>query len=99
MAGHRYGEVFIARCEPHGYWPREPGGPEFVGHWEDEDQPSPLEEGPGWDDVEEAIAWGRERALRVFVNLTGKPGGFYSAGEERDPSVLEWASGELGWPG
>ncbi len=43
--------------------------------------PGVLEQGPGWDDIEEAIRWGRERAPKVFVRIGGKA---YSAGEE-DP--------------
>jgi hypothetical protein len=90
-AQKKCGDVFIARCEPRGYWPRQPGEPEYSGHWEHEEpEPHMVEDGPGWEDVEDAIAWGRERAARVFVNLTGKPGGFYSAGEERESSVPGW---------
>jgi hypothetical protein len=80
----KYGTVFIARCEPRGYWPRDPRGPEYVGHWEHE-EPSPhmVEEGPGWDDIDEAIAWGRARAPLVIVQLGSSEEDTYSAGERR----------------
>lgn len=97
MRDAKDGIVFIARCEPEGYWPRESDGAEYVGHWERED-PTPriAEEGPGWDNVEAAIAWGRERAPRVLVNLTGSSDGVYSAGERRSVGKPEWPP--PGWP-
>jgi hypothetical protein len=55
----------------------------YEGHWEWLDAHERLahEEGPGWDDPEQAITWGRERAPTVLVRI-----GFvtYSAGED-DP--------------
>lgn len=55
-------------------------GQSFVGHWERGDPPKMLEEGPGWDDPEHAIAWGRERADRVLIRLGDDETSIYSAG-------------------
>jgi hypothetical protein len=82
--------VFIARGKPDGYWPRAPGEPEYSAHWEaDEPRPHIVEEGPGWDNVDDAIAWGRERAPIVVVILAASDR-TYSAGEQRLPSLPEW---------
>jgi hypothetical protein len=35
-----------------GYWDLEPDGP-----------PEPLEQGPGWQSAQDAVAWGRSRAI------------------------------------
>jgi len=42
-----------------------------------------LEQGPGWADVEDAIAWGRQRADRVVVRLGSDKTSIYSAGDVR----------------
>jgi hypothetical protein len=72
----RYGVVFISRGFSYNDTHRV-----FIGHWEAEDPPQNLEAGPGWDDVEEAVAWGRERALKVLVRLGATEDSIYSAGE------------------
>lgn len=59
---------------------RLPQGSRFVGHWESVGPPALLESGPGWANVELAIAWGRERSDVVLVRL-GAPGTYYSAGD------------------
>lgn len=80
--------VWIDRAKPIGHWTRSPEEPEYGGHWEvDEPRPHIEEEGPGWDDVEEAIAWGRERAPKVMVILGDE---YYSAGEEQAGTAPEW---------
>ena len=88
MASEKQGIVYIAErefvdVEPHLYY----------GHWESTAAAGPgvLEQGPGWDDIEEAIRWGRERAPKVFVRIGGKA---YSAGEEDpdDEPVSRWES-------
>jgi hypothetical protein len=63
-----------------------PESPRFGGHIESE-TPTPhmIEEGPGWDDVEEAIAWGRARAPEVYVGLGGTGATYYSAGVNDPP--------------
>jgi hypothetical protein len=84
------GAVYISRAKPPSHWARFPGDPEYFGHWEVyEPKPHIAGEGPGWDDAEEAIAWGRERAPRVIVILAASDQD-YSAGEERIPSLPEW---------
>ena len=58
--------------------------PAFTGYWIAAiNPPEMLEQGPGWDDVEEAVAWGRERAPRVVVRLGRDESSIYSAGEIR----------------
>jgi hypothetical protein len=56
------------------------GGPLFVGHLEQIDPPVILEEGPGWDSVAAAIAWGRERSELVLVRVGESDDDTYSAG-------------------
>ena len=75
----KYGTAYIQ-----GPWARLPGDPPFSGHWEAE-EPTPhlVEEGPGWEDPEEAIAWGRERAPLVLVLLGPREDSVYSAGERQ----------------
>jgi len=47
-----------------------------------------------FDTVEEAIAWGRERADVVFVRLGGSVEACYSAGQRE----ATWHSDGTGWP-
>lgn len=47
----------------------------------------------GFDDVDEAIAWGRERAPMVLVRLGTTEAGVYSAGERRATRELPEFSG------
>ncbi len=70
----RFGIVYIAPAP-------DPDTHTFSGYWDRSDPPEILEQGPGWDDVEEAIAWGRERAPRVMVRLGQDETSIYSAGE------------------
>lgn len=72
----RLGVVYIAIELPTGA-----DGSRFIGYWDRADPPELLEQGPGWDDVEEAIAWGRERAPRVLVRVGNDESSIYSAGE------------------
>jgi hypothetical protein len=76
----RHGQVFIA---PH---PQPDWEGSFTAYWDNEEPdksepPRVLEQGPVFADVEEAIAWGRERALRVLVRLGDDSSSLYSAGE------------------
>jgi hypothetical protein len=79
-----------------------PADPRFYGHWEGtiDGHPAHFEQGPGWNDVEDAIAWGRARTSRVLVRLGLGDPKHYSAGEERltDPktTVLPWPPEESG---
>jgi hypothetical protein len=79
------------------------GHKRFFGHWESEIDGKHVfvEQGPGWDDPEEAIAWGRSRAPKVLVRMgvTFESTRHYSAGEdgpetisklETDPEILRW---------
>ena len=77
-----------------------PGPTRYYGHWEADDREGLLEQGPGWDDVEEAIAWGRARAPVVLLRLgRNVPQRHFSAGEKapegiRPPGGIErWPSG------
>jgi hypothetical protein len=90
MATRKHGIVYIADLGEDG-WPKDSGG-RYVGHWDDGREPAQiLEDGPGWDDAEEAISWGRERAPKVFVRVGPQ---VYSAGDEdpEDESVVRWES-------
>ena len=83
------GVVYISDV-PDG-WPPTPYP--YEGHWESPDPQGRLsiEEGPGWDDPEEAIKWGRERAAKVFVRMGTVT---YSAGDDdqADEVVPRWKS-------
>jgi cytidine deaminase len=76
----RYGIVFISRGFSYDRSHRE-----FIGHWESSGHEGStiVEDGPGWDDVEDAIAWGRARAPRVMVRLGASEDTIYSAGETK----------------
>ena len=92
MAQRKHGIVYIAG------WPEQwleewaDDTPRFHGYWDSGTEPGQmLEDGPGWDDAEEAIRWGRERAPKVVVRIGSQ---HYSAGEE-DPEgegVPRWES-------
>jgi hypothetical protein len=72
----RRGTIFVA--------PFAEGG--FSAYWDAEDgqsRPEFLEQGPVRCEVEEAIAWGRERSDRVVVRLGQTDDTVYSAGSER----------------
>jgi hypothetical protein len=58
--------------------------PRFFGHWEGviDGRPTFFEQGPGWNEVEDAVAWGRERSRRVLVRFGLGDPVHYSAGEE-----------------
>jgi hypothetical protein len=73
----RLGIVYIARNGPAGDTPR------FNGYWDRSEPPEMLEQGPGWDDLHDAVAWGNERAPRVMVRLGTTEDTIYSAGEIR----------------
>jgi hypothetical protein len=71
------------------------GGHRYTGYWDiytGPDDPDEIEQGPGWDDAEEAIRWGRERAPTVIIRIDGQT---HSAGDQHpeDESVLRWESG------
>lgn len=76
-------------------------GPRYIGHWEsDEGQPTFLEQGPGWQEPNKAISWGRERAPRIVVRTgRGESLRLFSAGviavgpeKGREPYFEEWDS-------
>ncbi len=89
MAQRKHGIVYIADW-PEGW--RQPSESRYYGHWESpEAAKGILEQGPGWDDPEQAIRWGRERAPMVFIRVGAET---YSAGEvdPEDEVVLRWES-------
>jgi hypothetical protein len=65
------------------------------GHWE-AISGELLELGPGWDRVDDAIAWGRERAPVVLVF---KDGQHYSAGDIPDMGDASDPTPYAPWPG
>jgi hypothetical protein len=67
--------VYIARSYP------ARDNPRFTGYWDRWDPPEMLEQGPGWDDLHDAVAWGNARAPRVVVRLGATEDAIYSAGE------------------
>jgi hypothetical protein len=88
MPETKHGIVYIADYPK--FWPDPPS--RFSGYWDSGVEPyRMLEEGPGWDDPDEAIRWGRERAPMVFIRLGSQT---YSAGEEdaKDGPVVRWES-------
>lgn len=57
----------------------DPQLPLVAGMWEVGDRPH--EEGPGWDSIDAAIAWGRERADEVYIRIgRGADQVYFSAG-------------------
>jgi hypothetical protein len=71
----RDGIVYIARSHPP--WNK----PRFTGYWERGEPAEMREQGPGWDDLHDAVAWGKARAPRVLVRLGATEDTIYSAGE------------------
>jgi hypothetical protein len=56
----------------------------YIAEWQlNPDGPRPFqrEKGPGWNDVDEAVSWGRQRAPLVYVRLGEGWPDWYSAGE------------------
>lgn len=49
-------------------------------------RPHLSERGPGWDEPDDAIAWGRARAAEVYIRLGVTGATYYSAGEVDRPS-------------
>jgi len=72
----RFGIVYIASSS-------DPEAHAFTGYWDRFEPSEMLEQGPGWDDVDEAIAWGRQRATHILVRLGSDDTSVYSAGEVR----------------
>lgn len=96
LAGlHGTGIVYIAEND-------DSDGPRFLGHWETSfnGKTGVAEQGPGWDDPNEAVEWGRERASHVVVR-TGTSFAdtkYFSAGVEdiegsTDEPVRRWEEG------
>ncbi len=65
----------------------------YSAHWEPEDERAQDVTGPRCRDVEEAIAWGRDRAETVLVRLGPFEEGVYSAGERRATREIEELGG------
>lgn len=75
-----------------------PGPTRFYGHWESQDPNTLLEQGPGWDEIEDAVTWGRERAPVVLLRLgETEPQVHYSAGDE-EPRGIPPPGGIHSWP-
>ena len=90
---NRRGTVFVGDAPP-GPWPRYTGYWDAADYWErDKTPPACLEDGPGWDVVEEAIKWGRERATIVLVRLrnTHYTAGDEVARDEEDQPLPQWS--------
>jgi len=78
------------------------GQPRLIGHVELQlpgERTFIVEGGPGWDDAEAAVAWGRTRAPVVIVRLGIGWGNvrIYSAGD-RWPTVIQPDHPVLPWP-
>lgn len=62
------------------------GQPRFFGHCEIYRSGSVVfEEGPGWDNVDDAVSWARARAPIVILRIGSEQQDIYSAGD-RDPT-------------
>ena len=60
---------------------RDPQLPLFASHWESGNPDGLFVDGPGWDSLDSAIAWGRERAPEVYVRVgRTAPQVYFSAG-------------------
>ena len=84
----RHGAVYVIE-----EFTSEPPEPRYLGHWKRDDY---FTNGPGWDSVEQAIAWARQRAPIVLL-MTGTASELrhWSAGVEKverygDETVVEW---------
>jgi hypothetical protein len=67
MPQEKHGIVYIADLYEDGM--PEDSGPRYDGYWDSGSEPHQmLENGPSWDDPEEAIRWGRERAQGLHPN-------------------------------
>lgn len=65
-----------------------PGPTRYYGHWEAERAGGVIEQGPGWNDVEEAVAWGIARAPTVLLRLgASEPQTHYWAGERKPQGI------------
>lgn len=71
---------------------------QFYGHCEiDHGGVMTKIDGPGWDNPEEAVAWGRAHASIVIFRIGPTPQQHYSAGSEF-PTTEPPAGGLLEWP-
>jgi hypothetical protein len=76
-------------------------GPRFDGHWEARRHGSPIfvEHGPGWEDPNDAVAWGRDRAPRIVVRTGSGPDvRHFTAGDVDLDSDQDYPSGYPKWP-
>ena len=92
MAQGKHGIVYIADWPEQWLEEWEFDTPRYNGYWDSGTEPAKmLEDGPGWDDVEEAIRWGCERAPLVSVRIGTT---IYSAGDEDfvDEILPRWES-------
>jgi hypothetical protein len=68
--------------------------PRFRAHWETERDGKGvfLEDSPGFDRAEDAVAWGRSRSPFVLIRLGPIPQQYCSAGERQPPDLQlpEW---------
>jgi hypothetical protein len=78
---HTNPERFIGKGAVWLAWDEDRRG--YVGYWdlEPDGQPTPLEKSPETSSLEDLLAWGRERAKRLFVRPELDPHVYYWAGE------------------
>jgi hypothetical protein len=81
----RIGIVYIAAS-----YPQMSDRPSFTGYWDRGEPPELLEDGPGWNSVDDAITWGKARAPRVLVRLGSDDTSVYSAGDLQAGSYPQW---------
>ena len=63
--------------------------PHYMCHWEGPaDEPGLLEDGPNFDDLDDALAWARCRADNIIVRPSWDPGEHYWAGQGPAPDGL-----------
>jgi hypothetical protein len=84
----KFGIVHLSRA-----YPARIGQPRFVGYWDSGEPPGLIENGPGWDEVEDAIRWGRERAPAVLLRLGADEDSIYSVGEADVPKRADGSGG------
>jgi hypothetical protein len=75
-------------------WPRRRRDPEQPEWTATTGGTAEIDEEAGFDTVEEAIAWGKERAEVILVYLASDIEGHYSAG----PRAATWFTDGTGWP-